>query len=55
MPRLVAQSTTAVATAPDWVRKATRPASAGVPAKLASSRACGIMMPRQFGPTIRKM
>ena len=53
MPRGSAQSSTVVAMAPDWVRKAILPASSGAGAKVASSPMPGTAMPRQFGPTTR--
>src|ERR1035441_5239404 len=44
----------AVPKAPDWLKKATDPGRAMWVAKLAFNPMCGLMSPRQFGPTIRK-
>ncbi len=52
--RAVAQSSTAVASAPDWVTKARSPTGGVKCAKLALRPAAGEMRPRQFGPTMRK-
>ena len=54
MPRGSAQSSTVVAIAPDWVRKAMLPGSTAAGAKVALSPMPGTAMPRQFGPTMRK-
>ena len=53
MPREVAQSSTAVTSAPDCDTKAMWPGSASVCAKLAFSPMCGLSSPRQLGPSSR--
>ncbi len=47
------QSSTAVQSAPLWLRKATLPGRAMPAAKVAFSFAVGAMTPRQFGPMMR--
>jgi hypothetical protein len=47
------QSSTAVHSAPLWLRKATRPGIAIALAKVALSPPCGDITPRQFGPISR--
>ena len=51
--RLLAQSSMAVASAPDWVTNANRPGSALPGAKLAFSPIPGTSAPMQFGPKMR--
>jgi hypothetical protein len=51
--RDLAQSSTAVTSAPDCDTKATLPGSASVCAKLAFSPRCGVSRPRQLGPSMR--
>ncbi len=53
MRRGSAQSSTVVAMAPDWVRKAILPVSNSAGAKVALRPMPGTAMPRQFGPTTR--
>jgi hypothetical protein len=53
MLRDLAQSSTAVTSAPDCDTKAMSPASASVCAKLALRPRCGVSRPRQFGPSTR--
>ncbi len=52
-PAAQAQSTSAVAMAPDCDTKAMLPGRAWLRAKLAFRPMAGRMMPRQFGPTRR--
>gem|GEM_PF-5583188 len=51
--REVAQSSTAVNTAPDWATKARLPARGGTWAKLALRATPGTITPRQLGPMMR--
>ena len=55
MFRAAAQSSTAVITAPDWATNARSPGFGWMCAKLAFKPTRGAMIPRQLGPTIRKM
>ena len=53
MPRLLAQSSTPVTSAPDCETKASLPGSAPIWAKLALRPMPGTSMPTQFGPSMR--
>ena len=53
MLRSRAQSRMAVQMAPDWLKRAIRPGLAIDEAKLAFRPVGGLMIPRQFGPTMR--
>ena len=53
MPRAWAQSSTAVATAPDWATKAISPAFGVTGAKLALRPRRGARRPMQLGPSTR--
>ena len=55
MPSVMAQSSTAVPSAPDCVRNASFPPLGVPPAKLAFSPVTGLMIPRQFGPMMRNV
>jgi hypothetical protein len=56
MPRWATRCSSAVPSAPDWLKKPTRPRPGMVAASVAFSRTAGsvLAMPRQLGPTTRR-